>query len=76
MNIVDIIGIVIFCMIVGLSLLAVLDVLVVSPHGQTRHGAKHWTRHLARVRSCIAGQVSTARNQRRARSARHGGGSA
>jgi hypothetical protein len=76
MNIVNIIGIVIFCGIVGLSLLAVLEVLFASPRSRQRHGANHWKRRLARARSCIAGNRATARHQRRARSARHGGGSA
>lgn len=76
MNVVDIIGIVIFCGIVSLSLLAVLDVLFASPRSRQRHGANLWKQRLARARSRMTWSKATARHQRRARSARHGGGSA
>jgi hypothetical protein len=85
MNVVNIFGIVIFCGIVGLSLLAVLDVLFAPPGGGRKQRANRLKRRLAQVMSCLVRvkpcitrtirNAAAARQQRRERSARHGGGS-
>jgi hypothetical protein len=77
MNILDIIGIVIFFVVVGLGLLAVFDVFFASPRNRKRRMARSWKHPDEPVKSTIYQQVTAAFSRRRARcSRRHRGGSA
>jgi hypothetical protein len=71
MNIVDIIGIVIFCVILFLSLIAVFDILFLTPRARKRNERHDWKRYFAHIKSRVSGNKADNGAPRRSQSPRH-----